>query len=293
MTHIIRLLLYLTLSSTVLSQGSGGLHPTTDRPPATGIFAGRYEARVGLAIQSLRENIRLDIGGSTILFRGVIGRDDAPNLRLAVGFDAFTWGRLRRAGGSGLLMETIDYYLGGSLSGRLSPSEPVNEFRMRLAYAASHRADGDPDLLSVGGAAVPYNRAVAEGLIANRFSLLPNTHVDGRVYGGVEALLASSPDTLQVFSFFAGGELTWEPWPQRSPSFRCGYQIRADNEDRSFLAHDVRAAVRLNVSDHAGLAVQGGYRTGRSDHGQYFFVRESTAWVGLGIDLGSTWLTTK
>src|SRR5687768_4058096 len=117
------------------------------------LYAGKYEARIGGSFAPDAEKLRLDIGATVDVLTirdssGVVGSIARERNRLSVGFDFFTWSRLRSETGFKFPVELIDYYFGfnsGLRLARIAGHQPlISEIRLRLGHISAHKVDGDP-----------------------------------------------------------------------------------------------------------------------------------------------------
>jgi len=152
-------------------------------------LASQIEARVGVVMIPDAQRLKLELGNSFDL--GQISDDE--DFKMNWGGDFFTFTRLRSEGNFKFPVETTDYYFGFNTTAQFNLWNYEWDARLRLGHISAHIIDGYTNYQEKFSEPFVYSREFID------FLLLINISEDLRIYGGMNFIISTIPDEINLF----------------------------------------------------------------------------------------------
>jgi len=235
------------------------------------------EPRTGFQMQLNNNELRLDIGNSVDIMKW-----QKENSTYSFGADFFTYTLLRGEKDFHFPVDAIDYLFGLNAGYRTNIEDVDYGFRLRLSHISAHFVDGhfDNQKQMWRDSLNPqvYSREFLE-LIS--YILLS----DIRVYAGYTYIYHIDPLSIgkhnyQVgFDYFAG-----DLFPGKIIPF-AGYDLRITQVDGTNLNHTFTMGLKIGYARSKGISILYNYVSGKSIHGEYYFMDKNYSALGFNLDL--------
>ncbi len=239
--------------------------------------ANLLEARDGAAYLLNRKKIRLDIGTSTDIYRINYG-----NSVLSFGGDLFTFTRLRSENNFRFPVETIDYFFGVNSGYKIIDGSRQYGFRFRLSHISAHLVDGRYDALSNSW------RANLKPFIYSRefVELFPFYKINGfRMYAGLTYLFHVIPKNIGRGIYQVGFDYYLPSLISKNISPFIADDFKLSSIDKYFGNNIICAGIKFGKYDSRGFSIRLSYYSGKSIHGELYFLTENYATIGINLDL--------
>ncbi len=239
--------------------------------------ANLLEARDGAAYLLNQKKIRLDIGTSTDIYR-----IETNNSVLSFGGDLFTFTRLRSENDFRFPVETIDYFFGVNSGYKIIDGARQYGFRFRLSHISAHLVDGRYD--------APSNswRANLNPFIYSRefVELFPFYKINSfRVYAGLTYLFHVIPKNIGRGIYQVGFDYYLPSLISKNISPFIADDFKLSSIGEYFGNNIICAGIKFGKYDSRGFSIRLSYYSGKSIHGELYFLTENYATIGINLDL--------
>jgi hypothetical protein len=238
------------------------------------LAAHTFEPRLGLIWHADDNRLRLDIGNSVDLVQYLF---DAPQRRIAIGSDFFTYTLLSGEKNFHFPVDAVDYLFGFNASYVDTMQDGIFSTRLRLSHISAHFVDGHFD----GGTGVwkdglnprVYSREFLELTCAYE----PVSAVRG--YIGFMYLWHVDPTTLPTTLAYAGAE-----YHQPITDVLDGYAAYQFTVTGVRPRHEFQTGMKLGQWNGRGTKFFFLYHRGNSIHGEYHDRPDEYSGLGFNID---------
>lgn len=235
------------------------------------------EPRAGFSYLMKLDHIRLDIGTSEDIYK-----IQNNNSTLSFGADLFTFTRLRATKEFRFPVETIDYLFGLNSGYKISKGKNEYGFRFRFSHISAHLVDGkyDSQLQSWIGVKSPmtYSREF--------FELFPfYKYCNFRVYAGISYLLHIIPKNFGRWIFQTGFDYYSDSFIAKNISPFIAYDFRLSKISKYSGNNIICLGIKFGKYNKKGVSLIYSYISGKSVHGEFYFMNENYSTIGINFDL--------
>lgn len=235
------------------------------------------EPRTGFLFQMNNNELRLDIGNSFDILRW-----KNSNSSYSFGADFFTYTLLRGEKDFHFPVDAIDYLFGINGSYKTNLADNEMGVRLRLSHISAHFVDGHYD-----NQKQMWRDSLNPRVYSREFiELIPYYIIkDIRLYAGYTYVYHIDPLTIgkhiyQIgFDYYFGGVVSGKVRPV------TGYDLRITKVDGSNLNHTLTLGLKIGYARNKGISILYNYYSGKSIHGEYFFIDKNYSAVGFNLDL--------
>lgn len=275
MRNCLLTLILLTTLSTSYSQTKKIWFPDgLNIQPFTANF---LEPRAGFSYLTGLDNIRLDIGTSSDIYKIIIN-----NKTISFGADLFTYTRLEATKEFRFPVKTIDYLFGFNAGYKKSKGDKTYGFRLRLSHISAHLVDGSYNSQnpswSVINSPITYSREF--------FELFPfYKYCNFRVYTGFTYLLHIIPKNFGRWIFQAGFDYYSDSFIAENISPFIAYDFKLSKINAYSGNNIICVGIKFGKYDGKGVSLLYSYLSGKSIHGEYYNLNEDYSTIGINFDL--------
>jgi len=270
------ILFLFSVPSTNFAQFKSELFPADlNIQPFTANF---LEPKAGFLFALDDNNIRLDISTS----RDIVEWYNYDET-ISIGADLFTFTRLRSSEEFKFPVETIDYLFGLN-AGYKKQLEENREFgiRFRLSHISAHLVDGQYD------AEIQEWREGREPFVFSKefIELFPYYRFNSfRAYVGLTYIFHIIPEEIKQFNAQLGFDYFATQFGSGSITPFVAYDFKlAGNE--TYVGNNIfSVGVKFGNWKSKGLSLYYTYISGKSIHGEYYYVNENYSAVGFNFEL--------
>ncbi|MCX6136491.1 MAG: DUF1207 domain-containing protein [Ignavibacteriales bacterium] len=242
--------------------------------------ANTFEPRVGIRELTDHSSLRLDIGNSLDILR--FAPDAGPVF--ACGVDFFTFTKLRSEENFHFPVDAVDYLFGFNTSMKDTLRQGLFSARLRLSHVSAHMVDGHYDnfehLWKDGRNPIVYSREFIDMVAAFEPAAFCGAL---RFYAGGMYIYHIDPSSLGRAWWYGGVE--YRHSIANSVSVYAAYQPSLLNINGWSVRHEVEAGLHLGIPDGRGVNVFWTYFSGKSIHGEYNDVVETSGALGIRFEL--------
>jgi hypothetical protein len=223
------------------------------------------------------EKVRIDIGTSHDIIHW-IGEDES----FSFGADFFTYTRARSENNFKFPVETVDYLFG--VNGSYKKENDGSEWgaRLRFSHISAHLVDG-------------YYDAESESWLNERepfvysrefFELIAYYKIYGiRVYGGVTYNIHIVPDEIKKGILQAGFDYYVTQIQTSFFTPFIAYDFKLTGIDEYSGNNIVSVGIKFGQPESRGFSILASYFSGKSVHGEFYYINESYATIGINLDI--------
>lgn len=241
-------------------------------------FAANFlEGRTGAIYLFDLDKIRLDIGTS----RDLIKLTSDENT-MSVGFDFFTYTRLRKQNNFKFPVETIDYMFGINYGYKVVYGKKDIGLRFRLSHISAHLVDGLYDKNS-------------EQWIDNRkpfvysrefFEIFPYYSYSGfRGYLGLTYIFHTVPGVFKKRIIQIGMDYFIDYLRTKNFTPFAAYDLKFSGTTKYAATHTVNTGIKFGQPESRGFSVYFSFISGRNVHGELFDISEQYLAFGFNLDI--------
>jgi Protein of unknown function (DUF1207) len=228
-------------------------------------LASQYEGRVGVVMMQKAKHLKLELGNSFDL--GQISGDE--DFKMNWGGDFFTFTRLRSEGNFKFPVETTDYYFGLNTTAQFNLWNYKWDARLRLGHISAHIIDGYSNYQEKFSDPFVYSREFIDLL------LMMNISEDLRIYGGMNFIISTIPDEINLIEPQFGFDYKLNILNERI-DFIVGYDFRmVGSRSRSsvkietYYNNTFKAGLEFKTWDDLGIRLLYYGYDGMSEHGMF------------------------
>lgn len=223
------------------------------------------------------EKVRIDIGTS----HDIINWKDENN-SFSFGADFFTYTRARSEDNFKFPVETVDYLFG--VNGGYKYKTETSEWgaRLRFSHISAHLVDGyyDSEMNNwiVGREPFVYSKEF--------FELIAYYKIYGfRVYGGITYNIHIVPDEIKKGIIHAGFDYYVTQIQTSLFTPFIAYDFILSGIDEYSGNNIISAGIKFGEPESRGFSILASYFSGKSVHGEFYYVSESYATIGINLDI--------
>ena len=235
------------------------------------------EPRAGVSYLTNIDKLKLDIGTSSDIYQ--IKKDNSV---LSFGADFFTYTRLKSQGDFKFPVQTIDYFFGINSGYKVVNDCAEYGFRVRLSHISTHMVDGSYNKLTGG-----WEDGIPPFVYSREFVELFPFYQAGsfRGYLGLTYLFHVIPDVFGRGIYQAGFDYYITSCPVKVFTPFIAYDFKLTKIDKYSGNNVIEAGIKFGKYDGKGFSILYSFTSGKSIHGQYYYLNESYSSIGINMDL--------
>lgn len=276
MKNLLTLSLLIIINSVIFSQTKIEYFPDVlNIQPFT---ANMIEPRIGCSSLMGKERLRLDIGTSL----DVIHFKKNDNEVISLGADFFTFTRLMSEKDFHFPVDAVDYLFGINAGYKQTCGNQEFGLRARLSHISAHMVDGHYDHLVNG-----WKDGINPMVYSREFiELFPYYRIDGlRAYAGLTYIFHTSPKGIGKGMYQLGFDYFAKDMICKNISPYVAYDFKLSKNEEYIGNNTIMAGIKFGKAFAKGVSVYYGYYSGRSVHGEYFYINENYSTLGFNLDL--------
>ncbi len=241
--------------------------------------ANQLEPKLGFLFQTEKAELRLDVGNSIDVLRYKLNEKET----VSFGADMFTYSMLERESDFHFPVVAIDYLFGVNFGYKREVSNTTEMgARFRISHISAHFVDGhfskhenkwkdniEPQV---------YSREFFELMPYYKYKNL-------RAYAGITYIYHVDPGHLGTDSYQVGFDYFHPICGKEVLSLFTGYDLKVTNMTDYEYNHSFTLGVKLGKYFGKGVSVYYNYFSGKSIHGEYYFVDKEYSAIGINFDL--------
>ncbi len=236
------------------------------------------EPRLGFLFQTSNNSLRMDIGNSI----DAAWFNLSENEILSVGFDLFTYTKLRSEDNFKFPVEAVDYLFGVNLGYKKSIGKNEYGIRVRISHISAHLADGSFDLQSNewinGNKPFVYSREFIE--------LSPYYKIKNlRIYAGFTYVWTVIPAELGKDNYNIGFDYFFDDISDNIIYPFIAYDFKLTSLLEKSGNHSFEAGIKFGNLNGKGFSLYYNYYSGKSVHGLLFNDDRQYSAIGINLDL--------
>ena len=223
------------------------------------------------------EKVRIDIGTS----RDIIHWNSEQN-KFSVGADFFTYTRARSEANFKFPVETIDYLFG--VNGGYKNNSENSEWgaRLRFSHISAHLVDGYYNSNSGSW----LNKKEPFVYSKEFFELISYYKIYGlRVYGGITYNIHIIPEEIKKSIFQVGFDYYAEPLKTSLFIPFVAYDFKLTGIQEYSGSNILSAGIKFGEPASRGFSILASYFSGKSVHGEFYYLNENYWTIGVNLDI--------
>ncbi len=236
------------------------------------------EPTLGFIFQAGNDGLRMDIGNSLDAAWFSLNKDEI----LSVGFDLFTYTKLRSEDNFKFPVEAVDYLFGINLGYKRKIGTNEYGLRVRISHISAHLADGSFDILSDEwineNRPFVYSREFVELFPYYKFDNL-------RIYTGFTFIWSVIPAELGNDNYNIGFDYFFDNISCNLIFPFIAYDLKLVNIFERSANHSIEAGIKFGNVFGRGFSLYYNFYSGKSVHGLLFNEDRQYSAIGINLDL--------
>jgi hypothetical protein len=235
------------------------------------------EPRAGFQYLFDMEKVQINIGTS----HDIVQFNSDENI-FSVGADFFTYTRARKEENFKFPVETIDYLFGINTGFKTSSENSEFGVRLRFSHISAHLADGlyksDSNQWLNNQGPFTYSREFFELLAYYKLSGI-------RIYAGGEINIHTIPSEIKKTGLQIGFDYYISQFSTNSFTPFLAYDFKLRGYDQYYGCNSFSAGLKFGSPESRGFSIFAGYFSGKSNHGEFYFLSEDFLTIGINLDI--------